>query len=201
MIYTFTIHGNQEDMVNGNAIPYKRVLKQHMRKESVRYHDWLDYVRGCFYDYAAKNKIQVHGMKQPILLNKTDHCRMDILIGWANGHHGDNDNTWKGIADALFVNDKDIDGSFAGVVSPLKRGYVHITIKINEQGSATIPSSDEKENKSRNQGTFETSTRLPEEAGAIGLSTSSASTIRGSETRKTAKSDHGRGFIVHRSSG
>lgn len=140
MIYSFTIHGNQEDILAGNPIPFQRVIKQKMRASAARYLEWEAYVRACFYDYAAKNKIPIRSIaKQPIELKKGQYCRMDILIGWANGHHGDNDNTWKGIADALFVNDKDIDGSFAGRISPLRRGYVHIRIEILDE---TPPMSD-----------------------------------------------------------
>lgn len=133
--HRFTIHGNQEDIMNGNPVPYKRVLKQAMRAESVRYHDWLDYVRGCFYDYAAKNKIPLRyspGAK-PLTMLKGQRAIMIVSIGWKNDAHGDTDNVWKGIADALFDNDKNIDVFAYGITSPVKRGYAHVRIEIREK--------------------------------------------------------------------
>jgi len=137
-VYSFLVHGNHED-VTGNPVPFQRVIKQKMRASAARYLMWQQYVRACFYDYANKNGIRILGMKHPIELAKGQRCMMLILIGWANGHHGDTDNVWKGIADALFVNDKDIDVFAAGIASNMKRGYVHIRIVILEAGESYDP--------------------------------------------------------------
>lgn len=126
----FTIRGNQEDR-HGNPIPYERVLKQHMRARSVRYMDWQAYVRTACID-VEKNRagMFLHKMGPHVRLEKGEKCHMAIFIEWASGAHGDGDNVWKGIADALFVNDKDIDGSFVGRMSESKQGKVDVIIKI-----------------------------------------------------------------------
>lgn len=58
---------------------------------------------------------------------------MDIKIEWANGAHADGDNIFKGIADALFVNDKQVSaGSFESKMSEDKVGKVFVKIEIND---------------------------------------------------------------------
>jgi Holliday junction resolvase RusA-like endonuclease len=48
-----------------------------------------------------------------------------------NGLHADPDNVFKGIADALFKNDKFLDGSFVSDYAPDSKGRVEISITIN----------------------------------------------------------------------
>jgi Holliday junction resolvase RusA-like endonuclease len=56
---------------------------------------------------------------------------MDIKIFWMNGIHGDPDNIFKGIADALFKNDKFLDGSFESHYSQDGKGRVEISITLD----------------------------------------------------------------------
>lgn len=67
-------------------------------------------------------------MQKPINLKKTK-SRMDIMIHWAGGVHGDPDNVWKGIADALFQNDKNVAGSFDFKNAEDFKGKVEVTIE------------------------------------------------------------------------
>ena len=41
---------------------------------------------------------------------------MHLKIFWADETHGDADNVFKGVADSLFENDKELDGSFESFI-------------------------------------------------------------------------------------
>lgn len=64
---------------------------------------------------------------KPLTILKNS-ARMDIKIAWANEHHGDPDNIFKGIADALFYDDKHLAGSFE--FEHGKDGKVEVNILI-----------------------------------------------------------------------
>ncbi len=68
---------------------------------------------------------------QPLSTKASEKARMDIKIFWKNGAHADPDNVFKGIADALFKNDKFLDGSFESYYSPEEIGKVEVTITLN----------------------------------------------------------------------
>ncbi len=54
-----------------------------------------------------------------------------MVIHWHNDAHADGDNIFKGIADALFVNDKNVVvGKFASFTSKDKKGRVDVGIEI-----------------------------------------------------------------------
>lgn len=103
----FTIYGNQEDK-KGNPIPYHRSTQGGQWKPQVRrYHAWKDYVVKAFCEQTeTKDKGKKPIEKSPEKLN------MALLIYFKDKTHGDSDNIFKGIADALFENDKYISGSF-----------------------------------------------------------------------------------------
>lgn len=128
MTYTFTVSGNQENAL-ANPVPYHRTTQgSTWTKEAKRYNAWKNYVRHCFYKQTDA-KVQ---LLEPITLSKTKTATMDIAIEWANGTHGDCDNVFKGIADALFTNDKYImAGSFKSTYSKSKQGKVYIAITIH----------------------------------------------------------------------
>ena len=68
---------------------------------------------------------------QPFKTSSAERARMDIRIYHRNGIHGDADNIFKGIADALFKNDKYLDGSFETHYSPDGKGRVEVDITLN----------------------------------------------------------------------
>jgi Holliday junction resolvase RusA-like endonuclease len=122
----FTIKGNQENP-QGNPVPYVRATKGALwRKDTMRYARWKEFVQASFLKCPAAKKVASLSSKKPIV--SMDKARMDIRIEWANGSHGDPDNIWKGIADALFMNDKNVDGSFVSQISGKKCGQVEIEI-------------------------------------------------------------------------
>jgi hypothetical protein len=55
---------------------------------------------------------------------------MDIKIFWSSDHHGDPDNIFKGIADALFTDDKYLSGSFNFCDAKDKIGGVDVCITL-----------------------------------------------------------------------
>jgi ribosomal protein S9 len=145
--FKFIIKGNQEKP-DGNPIPYHRATQgSFWNPANRRYHAWKDYVRREFGSQVFGNKsvkVTSHNAddvfrmtgrimknESPIVIPKGSEARMDIWIWWANGAHADADNVFKGIADALFENDKDLTaGSFESMVAPDKKGRVDVIIKI-----------------------------------------------------------------------
>lgn len=92
-----------------NAVPYMRTTqKQKYRdKNYPRYLAWKAYVRTRFIQKTNKYPHQV--------FKKNQKYYMDIKIYFYDKTHGDSDNVYKGINDALFnepLNDKYIAGSF-----------------------------------------------------------------------------------------
>ena len=129
---SFTIRGNQEDPT-GNPVPYTRVLNHSWRGDSKRYMKWLDYVRAEFV-----SQVGTHGAvaafyagKPPIVLGKEERAQVAIKVYWRDGSHGDLDNVLKGILDALFENDKRVNGLKASSeMSRDKRGRVEVIITL-----------------------------------------------------------------------
>lgn len=118
----FTIHGNQE-LDYGNPIPYMRSTQGGQWKPNVRrYNAWKQHVRGCFLAKCVDEKLinheefkhllYIHDSGKPIIYHQKMRCEMHIMIHFKNHAHADSDNIFKGIADALFENDKYLSGSF-----------------------------------------------------------------------------------------
>jgi len=124
----FTISGNQENAL-ANPIPYFRTTQgSKWSKGAMRYTAWKQYVQKCL---EKQNNLKAVAGK-PIKLTEEKTATMDIAIEWANKAHADCDNIFKGIADALFDNDKHItSGSFKSCMSKSKHGQVLVRIKIN----------------------------------------------------------------------
>lgn len=131
---SFVITGNQDD-IYGNPVPYVRVVKRALwLPEAKRYSAWKSFVRRIFYkgypEYLMRAENTLLTELQPFTTNSGDKARMDIRVFWRNGIHGDPDNIFKGIADALFKNDKFLDGSFETNYSPDGKGRVEVDITI-----------------------------------------------------------------------
>lgn len=120
MTIRFSIKGNQEDKL-GNPIPYHRTTQgSYWNDASRRYKAWKDYV------------VKASGIKslgKPIEIPKGTKAYMHLKIYFANNKHSDSDNIFKGIADALFVNDKKLAGSFD--FDTAKEGRVDVEIILN----------------------------------------------------------------------
>ena len=116
MLHSFTIYGNQED-TKGNPIPYLRTTQgTQWTKAAIRYSQWKAFVRICLIDSLQgipKDNVLwcVAKNNKAIEFTKTK-SEMQLQIFFSNKAHADPDNIFKGIADALFVNDKLLSGSF-----------------------------------------------------------------------------------------
>lgn len=117
---SFKITGNQENN-KGNPIPYFRVTAQSKwSKGTKRYHAWCDYVRAHYLDalgtltkFDRADMGDMHDLLQKRPIASTGRkTHMALRITWANESHADADNIFKGIADALFMNDKELIGEF-----------------------------------------------------------------------------------------
>ncbi len=92
-----------------NAVPYKRTTQRQKwcDKRYMKYLQFKDLVRTCFVGTFCKYPHQI--------LKNNQKYKMDIKIYFYDKTHGDSDNVFKGIADAIFtkpLNDKYLCGSF-----------------------------------------------------------------------------------------
>lgn len=135
----FTIKGTHEGPTN-NAIPkLKKTGKQHWTPAARRYVKWKEHcVRALLEELerrspaAAREAAKNYAIFGKPLVLATRRARMDIVIVWSDGHHGDPENIFGSIADALFHNDKYLAGSFDFKDEP-GDGQVDILLTISEQ--------------------------------------------------------------------
>lgn len=132
---SFTIRGNHENE-NGNPLPKKRFTRrQQWTDPAESYHQYLDYVRAEFLEEFTKPKhkvlrkyLSLSGRKP---LDTGDRkCRMRIRIEWGTNGHGDPENIFGAIADAIFENDKFLAGEFDFEQKPTGKGRVHVDIEV-----------------------------------------------------------------------
>jgi len=150
----FLIKGNQEDPT-GNPLGYTRTTQaSKWNPKYQRYCKWKNFVVGAcmakmpkvggFEATIIDDELEggdVHilsgAMKfsnkdfHPFIISKSIVI-MDIRIKWANERRSDPDNVFKGIADSLFKDDKNVYGSvlpFEGETK-LDGGFVSVKIKI-----------------------------------------------------------------------
>jgi hypothetical protein len=133
----FTIYGNQEDP-NGNPMAYFRTTQgSQWTPKARRYQEWKSYVVANYLDaLGAIKKIDradfgdAHDLiqRKPIKATK-EKIRMKLKIYFKDKTHADSDNIFKGIADALFMNDKYLAGEFDFDYTPT-RGRVEIEINL-----------------------------------------------------------------------
>lgn len=134
--FSFTLNGNQEDRL-GNAIPkIRKTYRQQWTPEAQRYTAWKVYVQDAFLRSLLNIDFKVHVRslriaKKPIKLEESEKAVMDIRIFWKDNTHGDPENIFGSIADALFYNDKNLDGSFKSEIAKDGKGRVEIIIMIN----------------------------------------------------------------------
>ncbi len=134
--FSFTIDGNQEDRL-GNAIPkIRKTYRQQWTPEAQRYTAWKVYIQNLFIRSLPDIDYRVHVRtlrvsKKPIKLEKDEKAVMDIRIFWKDETHGDPENIFGSIADALFQNDKYLDGSFKSELAKDGKGRVEIIITVN----------------------------------------------------------------------
>jgi hypothetical protein len=126
----FIIHGNQKSPT-GNPIPYKRTLAGKFRKDSIDYMNWKEYVRSELDRSEQYVPTSTSSFPYHEICSSEEVAVMSIWIAWRDHKGGDGDNIFKGIADALFENDKCIvEGHFYSGMDPEKKGNVLVEICV-----------------------------------------------------------------------
>ena len=120
-IIEFTIKGTHEGP-GCNPLPkLKMTGKQHWMPRAQRYVKWKGWIVASYMDAKYPDAVikcedygEAHDLMsgKPITLDKDEKAKMDIKIFWNNNVHGDPENIFGSIADALFKNDKNLIGSF-----------------------------------------------------------------------------------------
>jgi hypothetical protein len=134
----FQIIGNESDP-KGNPKPkLRKTGNQSWTPEVQRYIAWKNHVRAALIKHLreinpeaariADQNIATCG--KPLILGDR-HATMDITISWKNDAHGDPENIFGSIADALFHNDKHLYGSFSPG-EPAQGGIVRCIINVSE---------------------------------------------------------------------
>lgn len=73
------------------------------------------------------------GLKgKPLDTTITTKAHMDIMIWWCNRAHGDPENCFGSIADALFASDKYLSGSFNFKYAEDKKARVEVVIQLED---------------------------------------------------------------------
>ena len=131
---SFTIKGTHEG-ANKNPQPKARFTHRQYRvrtrggrriEKVERYQEYLDHVRASFLDSCVKDgritrkefRDAYYGLGPKLLKTGKRKVRMDIFITWGSDSHGDPENIFGAIADALFVDDKYLAGSFDYATEP-----------------------------------------------------------------------------------
>lgn len=116
-IYTFTIQGNHKSLT-GNPMPkLKMTGRQQWTPRAREYVAWKSHVIECFMHSLIGKDVRdqrafssnVARFGKPFATGTTDQAFMYIRIYWSNRGHGDPENIFGSIADALFKNDKNLD--------------------------------------------------------------------------------------------
>jgi len=131
----FIINGTQEDET-ANPLPKKRYTKrQQWTPGARRYQQWENYVSDIFREKARGSEMEPYLTRlfdrKPLDTGKLK-CKMTLKIFWKGEAHGDPENIFGSIADALFVNDKYLEGEFKYEQSKEKRARVEVTIEIDD---------------------------------------------------------------------
>ncbi len=136
MLYKFTIVGNESD-IKGNPRPKARLTRQQTwTTQAQRYSAWKKHVVSSFLAELKNSDIKEFQYRynsfiangKPIL-ESDDKMKMDIKIWWRNNAHGDPENIFGSIADALFKQDKFLAGSF-DFSDTIGIGKVEVEIRI-----------------------------------------------------------------------
>ena len=135
IINRFIIKGNHASKT-GNAVPkLKMTGNQSWTKKARDYVKWKEHVQIAYLDTLKGNvhaqriaAMNISKYDKPIIIDMDTYesASMSILITWKDEKHADSENVFGSIADALFVNDKHLTGSFDFIHG--KEGSVEVTI-------------------------------------------------------------------------
>jgi len=135
--FKFIIYGTHRGETVNPLPKLKMTGKQHWMPKAQEYVKWKGWVVAAYFDAKFPNAVieredfgEAHDLMsgKPISLGKDKKARMDIMIHWASKVHGDPENIFGSIADALFHNDKNLAGSFDYEYSSDGTAWVEVTI-------------------------------------------------------------------------
>lgn len=108
--FRYTVEAKDKVGNKINPIPYQRATQNTTWKKSYqRYMDWKTLLQATFImNFEGIQKIMKLGVKHPIPYKEPWYSF--CMIYFKDRTHGDPDNVWKGVNDALFVNDKFVMG-------------------------------------------------------------------------------------------
>lgn len=130
-------------MNGGNPLPkLKMTGKQHWTDRAQNYVAWKQWVVVKFLESLEKDpdlqrQCEANCLRygHPIALGADEHARLFCGFEWKNGKHGDPENCLGAIADALFLNDKNVD---VETMSRQGDGCVSVEINIFENEAAKL---------------------------------------------------------------
>lgn len=138
--FAFTISGNHKS-VTGNAVPkLKMTGNQHWTPKAKEYVQWKSHVVYSFLESLKDdvklqrefaNNVARHG--KPFVIGSSDHAFMSLRIYWSNRAHGDPENIYGSVADALFFNDKNLDVFTLSSISDVRlngKPYGRVSAKV-----------------------------------------------------------------------
>jgi hypothetical protein len=135
----FSIQGTHEGPTENPIPKLKMTGKQQWTPKARRYKKWKEHVVEALIKElerrspaAAREAAKNYAIFGKPLVLATRRARMDIVIVWSDGTHGDPENIFGSIADALFHNDKYLAGSF-DFKDEYGDGAVDILLTISEQ--------------------------------------------------------------------
>jgi len=134
MLFTFTIFGNEAELL-GNARPKARLTRQQLwTPQAKKYTMWKAHVVAAFLKSLNEDQrrffYNVYAANGKPIPSQSEKMRMDISIYWKNDRHGDPENIFGSIADAMFLQDKFLAGSFDFSASDEGAGRVEVAITI-----------------------------------------------------------------------
>lgn len=141
MFLEFSIMGNGTDP-EGNPLPkLKMTGRQSWTDKAQKYVVWKKHVVEAFMREVANDsglgyvlpedlKDFVDTVGEKPLVTGTEKVRMDLMIYWKDRRHGDPENIFGSIADALFKQDKYLAGSFDFCEKPVGHGFVEVRINL-----------------------------------------------------------------------
>ncbi len=123
--YELTLLGNQEDP-EGNPIPYfRQTQRSTWTKGARRYNAWKGFVQE---EFCKK----FDGVRLGKPIPGIPRGRLSVDIEFRGEQHGDPDNVAKGLLDALFKNDKEMDVQTSHICRK-RRGSVRIKIEMPDE--------------------------------------------------------------------
>ena len=135
MQVTFRIDGTHEGSQK-NAIPkIKKTARQSWTPQVKRYTKWRDYVQRCFIHALLENDAKVAGLAQLAVLkgdrpvpDTGEKIYLSMKFFFRGERHGDPENIFGSIADALLQQDKHVTGRF-DYDHVIEDPHVDVTIK------------------------------------------------------------------------